>query len=174
MLKDAKSQVVVAAVICLGFMTTAAGSQVASDGVSTGNPTAVAQIKELLKKYEISVDNIDLNLASRIWAHSPYVIFIQPRGTDRGFSAIKNFYVQDMEGMFSKRQLLIERPSIHVYGDTAWGEFTWTFHATTRKGGKEITTRGRESQVYHKANGTWRIICDQYSGLPVTGALKGF
>lgn len=103
------------------------------------------------------------------------MIFIQPRGTERGLSAIgKNLLRRDHGNSFFQRQLLIESPAIHVYGDTAWGEFTWTFHATTRNGGKQMTTQGRESQVYHKENGTWRVVCDHYSGLPVTGALKGF
>lgn len=171
----ATSWVVAAAVICLGFMTPAASSQAASDRASTGDPAAIGQIKEMLRKYEVSIDKIDLNLANQIWSHAPEVILIQPRGTERGLSSIeKDFYEQAMGHTFTQRQLLIESPAIHVYGDTAWGEFTWTFHATTRDGGKPITTQGRESQVYHKENGTWRVVCDHYSGLPVTGALKGY
>ncbi|MEO8727403.1 MAG: nuclear transport factor 2 family protein, partial [Acidobacteriaceae bacterium] len=138
-------------------------------------PAAIGQIKELLRKYEVSIDNIDLNLANQIWSHAPEVILIEPRGTERGLSAIeKKFYEQTMGSTFSQRKLLIESPAIHVYGDTAWGEFTWTFHGTTRDGGKQMTTQGRESQVYHKENGRWHIVCDHYSGLPVTGARKGF
>ena len=175
MIGRATSRAVAAAVICLGFMTLTANAQMASDRTSTGDPTAVAQIKVLLREYEVAVDKIDLNLVDQIWSHAPEVIFIEPRGTERGLGAIKKkFYEQTMGNTFSQRQLLIENPAIHVYGDTAWGEFTWTFHATTRKGGKHITTKGRESQVYHKENGTWRLVCDHYSGLPVTGAGKGF
>lgn len=175
MIDRAASRAVVAAAICLGFMTMTASGQAASDRAGTGDPAAVGQIKELLRKYEVSIDNIDLGLANQIWSHAPEVILIEPRGTERGLSVIeKNFYQQAMGSTFSQRQLLIESPAIHVYGDTAWGEFTWTFHATTRNGGKKMTTQGRESQVYHKENGTWRVICDHYSGLPVTGALKGF
>ncbi len=152
----------------LRFMTMAASGQAASDRASTGEPAAVGQIKELLRKYEVSIDNIDLNLANQVWSHTPEVIFIDPRGTERGLRAIeKTFYEETMGNTFFQRQLLIESPAIHVYGDAAWGEFTWTFHATTRNGGKQMTTQGRESQVYHKENGTWRVVCDHYSGLPV-------
>lgn len=171
----ATSRALAAAAICLSLMTKAASGQAESDRVSNGDPAAVGQIQELLRKYAASVDNLDLNLANQIWSHAPEVILIHPRGTERGLSAIEeNFYTQTMGKTFSQRQLLLERPTIHVYGDTAWGEFTWTFHATTSNEGKQITTKGRESQVYHKENGTWHIVCDHYSGLPVTGALKGF
>lgn len=167
-------RIVTAAVIYLGFMTMAARGQ-AGGRASTGDAAAIGQIKELLRRYEVSINNIDLNLANQIWSHAPEVIFIEPRGTERGLSAIKEiFYKQTMGDTFSQRQLLIESPAIHVYGSTAWGEFTWTFHATTRNEGKQITTQGRESQIYHKENGTWHIVCDHYSGLPVTGSLKGF
>lgn len=156
-------------------MTKAASGQAAGDRASTGDPAAVAQIQKLLTEYAVSVDKLDLKLADRIWSHAPETILIHPRGTERGLSSIeKNFYAQSMGKTFSQRQLLIERPTIHAYGDTAWGEFTWTFHATTSGDGKQITTKGRESQVYHKENGTWRIVCDHYSGLPVTGVLKDF
>ena len=171
----ATSWAVSAAAICLSLITKAASGQTGSDRASTGDPAAVGQIQELLKKYATSVDNLDLNLANQIWSHAPEAILIHPRGTERGLSAIEeNFYAQTMGKTFSQRQLLLEHPTTHVYGDTAWSEFTWTFHATTSNEGKQITTKGRESQVYHKENGTWRIVCDHYSGLPVTGALKGF
>lgn len=156
-------------------MTVAANAQTPNDRASTGDPAAVAQIKVLLKKYGVAVDKFDLNLVDQIWFHAAEVIFIKPRGTERGLGAIKKtFYEQTIGNTFSQRQLVIENPAIHVYGDTAWGEFTWTFHATTRRGGKYITTKGRESQVYHKENGTWRLVRHHYSGLPVTGAGKGF
>lgn len=118
MIDRAALRAVAAAAICLGFMTMTASGQAASDRASTGDPAAVGQIKELLRKYEVSIDNIDLSLANQIWSHVPEVILIQPRGTERGLSAIeKNFYEQAMGNTFSQRQLLIESPAIHVYGD---------------------------------------------------------
>ena len=32
---------------------------------------------------------------------------------------------------------------------------------------------GRETPIYHKEEGAWRIVHVHYSGLPVTGAMKG-
>lgn len=66
MIDRAASRAVAAAAICLGFMTMTASGQSASDRASTGDPAAVRQIKELLRKYEVPIDNIDLSLANQI------------------------------------------------------------------------------------------------------------
>jgi ketosteroid isomerase-like protein len=131
-------------------------------------------LRVLLANYAKSVDELDLNLAGQIWSHAPEVVFIHPRRTEAGFAQIlDNFYTKTM-GTFSERELLLENPLIHVYGDTAWSQMTWTFHATVKNGGPNITTKGRETQVYHKEDGVWHIVHVHYSGPPQTGALKGF
>ncbi|MGH9684522.1 MAG: YybH family protein [Candidatus Acidiferrales bacterium] len=131
-------------------------------------------LHQLLKTYVKAVDTLDLRLVARIWSHDPGVSFIQPRGTENGFEQIRDdFYIKTM-GVFSQRDLTMENPVFHVYGDTAWSQMTWTFHATLKEGGQKITTTGRETQIYRKENGVWRIVHDHYSGPPVTGARKGF
>jgi ketosteroid isomerase-like protein len=131
-------------------------------------------LHQLLDTYAKSIDTLDLTLANQIWSHSPEVSFIQPRGTEKGYDQIVNDFYKATMGMFSERELLLENPDLHIYGDTAWSEMTWTFHATVKDGGPKITTTGRESQVYHKENGAWRIVHIHYSGPPMTGKLKGF
>jgi ketosteroid isomerase-like protein len=133
------------------------------------------QIRVLLQKYATSVDNVDVSLASEIWSHDPGVTFVHPLGTEHGFKQIADHvYIGIMGGMFSKRELILHDPNVHVYEDAAWSEMTWTFHATT-KDGTAITTEGRETQVYHKERGVWRIVLVHYSGPPATmpGAPKG-
>jgi ketosteroid isomerase-like protein len=133
------------------------------------------QIRAVLQKYAISVDNVDVSLASEIWSQDPGVTFIHPLGTEHGFKQIADHvYIGIMGGMFSKRELILHDPKVHVYDDAAWSEMTWTFHAT-RKDGTAITTEGRESQVYHKEHGVWRIVLVHYSGppLPMPSALNG-
>jgi len=144
----------------------------------TAQTTSGAQdeemLRQLLKTYEKSIDTLDLTLADRIFSHAPEVSFVHPRGTEKGFDQItKNFY-QGTMGTFSERELLLENPVIHVYDDSAWSEMTWTFHATVKDGGQKITTTGRETQLYHKEDGVWKIVHIHYSGPPVTGKLKGF
>jgi hypothetical protein len=43
-----------------------------------------------------------------------------------------------MAGLFSVRNLTIERPSVHVSGDSGWSEFYWTFNATLRENGSPV------------------------------------
>ena len=105
----------------------------------------------------------------------PGVTFIHPLGTDHGFPQIaNNIYTSIMGGMFSKRELILHAPAVHVYGDAAWSEMTWTFHATTKSRIRGYD-KGRESQAYHR-NGAWHIFLVHYSGPPVAmpGAPNGF
>jgi ketosteroid isomerase-like protein len=126
-----------------------------------------AQIRAVLEKYATAADNADVSLAAEIWSQDPIATFIHPLGTEHGFKQIADHvYTGMMGGMFSKRELILHDPAIHVYKEAAWSEMTWTFHAT-QKNGTAITTEGRESQVYHKENGVWRIVLVHYSGPPV-------
>jgi len=141
---------------------------------STGDAASVQQIQALIEEYKRAVDNLDVDLARKIWSAGQEVSFIHPRGTERGREqVVSNFYGVTM-GTFSKRELRPDKADVHVYGDTAWSEFTWTFHATVKNGGPDITTRGRETQIYHKENGSWRIVHVHYSGMPLSGPMRGF
>ena len=143
-------------------------------GENTGKPADIEQIQQLQKRYVASIDGADLALVDQVWSHSPEVIFVEPLGTERGLVQVKGFVRDTFGKMFSKRDLQLESPSIHVYGDTAWSEMTWTFHATLRDGEKPLVTKGRETQILRKEDGAWHIIAIHYSGLPVNGKAQGF
>ncbi len=133
-----------------------------------GDQEQITQIKAILQKYTTSIDNADVALASEIWSHDPSVTFIFPLGTAHGFEQIADqVYIGAMRNMFSKRDLILHQPAVHVYADAAWSEMTWTFHATM-KDGSAITTEGRETQVYHKEQGVWRIVLVHYSVPAIT------
>jgi len=134
-----------------------------------------AAIQSLIATYAKSVDAADTHLAATIWASTPDVSFIHPRGHERGWNAVKtNIYEQAMGQTFSERKLTVRDVSIHSYGETAWAEFYWDFAAKLRKDGSPVATHGRESQVYRKLNGTWLLVHVHYSGMPVTGERQGF
>jgi ketosteroid isomerase-like protein len=141
---------------------------------STGDLASIQQIRSVITDYVRSVDDLDQSLARRVWSARNEVSFIHPRGTERGLQQVLQDFYSNTMGAFSKRELLPDTAEIHVYGDTAWSEFTWTFQATVKNGGPNITTQGRETQIYHKEEGSWRIVHVHYSGMPETGALKGF
>jgi len=133
------------------------------------------EIRQLIGKYTTSVDKADTELASQVWLDSPDVSFIHPLGHEHGFEQIKqNVYKRLMGDTFSERKLTAHDISVHVYREAAWAEFYWDFEAKYRKDGSPLTTHGRETQVYLKIQGRWRLVHVHYSGMPVTEKGKGF
>jgi Xaa-Pro aminopeptidase len=127
-------------------------------------------IRSLIEKYAKSVDGADTALAAEVWLDAPDVSFIHPLGHEHGFEQIKqNVYTRLMGETFSERKLTVHDVSVHVYGDAARAEFYWDFAAKFRKDGSPLTTHGRETQFYQKAQGQWRLVHVHYSGMPVTG-----
>jgi Xaa-Pro aminopeptidase len=125
-------------------------------------------IKKLIAKYAKSVDDADTALAAEVWLDSPEVSFIHPLGHEHGFEQIKqNVYKHLMGETFSERKLSVHDIVVHVYGDAAQAEFYWDFTAKFRKDGSPLTTHGRETQLYHKEQGRWRLLHVHYSGMPV-------
>lgn len=134
-----------------------------------------AAIRSLLATYVESVNAADTLLASTIWADSPDVSFIHPRGHERGWDAVKTqFYEGTMGQFFQDRKLVTKDLAIHCYGETAWAEFYWDFTAKMRADGRPIETHGRETQIYRRLNGEWRLVHVHYSGMPVTAEREGF
>src|SRR5260370_145781 len=146
---------------------------------TTSTPTEtiadVAVIRNLIEKYAKSVDAADTALAGEVWLDSPDVSFIHPLGHEHGFEQIKqNVYTRLMGEMFLERKLSVHDVSVHVYGDAAWAEFYWDFVARVRKDGSPLTTHGRETQLYQKIQGRWRLVHVHYSCMPVTAERQGF
>jgi len=134
-----------------------------------------AEIKDLVAKYTHSIDTSDTTLAREVWLDSPSDTFIHPLGHEKGFEQIKQDIYEKLFGQtFSQRQLTAHDISVDVSGDAAVAEFYWDFVATFRKTGKQITTHGRETQVYFKSNGAWRLVHVHYSGMPATNLPEGF
>ena len=79
-----------------------------------------------------------------------------------------------MGDTFSERNLSVHDLSVHVFGDSAVAEFYWDFAAKFRKDGSPVTTHGRETQVYQRLQGEWRLVHVHYSGMPVSGGQQGF
>jgi ketosteroid isomerase-like protein len=133
------------------------------------------EIRRNIAKYAKSIDDADPTVASQVWSDSPDVSFIHPLGHEHGLAQIEqNVYKHLMGETFSERKLTPRDISVHVYGDAAWAEFYWDFAAKFRKDGSPITTHGRETQIYHKEKGAWRLVHVHYSGMPVTEERQGF
>jgi Xaa-Pro aminopeptidase len=132
-------------------------------------------IGDKIAKYAKSVSDADTTLASQVWWNSPEASFIHPLGHEHGFEQIKqNVYQHLMGDTFSQRNLSVHDLSISVFDDSAVAEFYWDFAAKFRKDGSPITTHGRETQVYQRVQGEWRLAHVHYSGMPVSGGQQGF
>jgi len=131
----------------------------------------IRPIEQLIAKYARSIDLADPALAAEVWSHSPDVSFIHPAGHEHGLDQIKqNVYVHLMGELFSERELMVKDIRIHQYGDTAFAEFYWDFTARLRKDGSAVNTKGRETQIYRKEAGAWRLVHVHYSAMPVVEA----
>lgn len=117
----------------------------------TGSAQDIAAIKKVIDQYADSITNYDLKEAERIWQTDDRTTFIHPRGNEYGWKAIRDhFYGTTMHEHFSKRHLYVRDISIQVYGDSAVAVFYWDFPAVFRTDGTEVTTHGRETQVYER------------------------
>ena len=161
-------------VLTLVFAFTCFMLPVANHAQVESDAEAVKQIRLLQQQYAMSIDTADPALVDQVWSHSPDVIFIEPLGTERGLQQIKRFVSDTFGKMFSKRDLDLENPAIHVYGDTAWSEMTWTFRATIRDNGQPLVTKGREMQILRKEHGVWHMLAIHYSALPTSAKPQGF
>jgi len=133
------------------------------------------EIRKLVENYAKSVNTLDMDLAGSIWSQSEDVTFIQPRGHQKGWDHIKNHFYLGAMNNFSKRDLKVKNLSIRMLSDnSAWGEFYWEFNATFKKDGKPLQSKGRETQVWKKEKGSWKIVHVHYSSMPVTGEREGF
>ncbi len=130
-----------------------------------------AAIRTLVAEYARAVDAADTSLAAAVWASTPDISFIHPRGHEHGWDGVKRFYEQTMGANFSARRLTIKDLAIHCYGETAWAEFYWDFAATLRKDGSPVETHGRETQIYRKLQDGWRLVHVHYSAMPVAVAV---
>ena len=141
----------------------------------TGSAQDIAAIKKVIDQYADSITNYDLKEAERIWQTDDRTTFIHPRGNEYGWKAIRDhFYGTTMHEHFSKRHLYVRDISIQVYGDSAVAVFYWDFPAVFRTDGTEVTTHGRETQVYERTKDGWKIVHVHYSQMPITEAKQGF
>ena len=136
-------------------------------------PSDEAQINSRLAQYCQSIDTLNSALFTDLWSKDTPVSFIHPLSTDNGLDQIKSDIFGRVMGLFSKRNLAFDSTAIHVYGDSAWVELTWTFHAVWKSNDAAVTSTGRETQIYQKEHGVWHLVHVHYSGPPMQVPSKG-
>lgn len=128
-------------------------------------------IRAQVANYTKALDTGDLGLAARVWWDSKDVSAITPMGHSHGWDEVKGMY-QFFADNFTDRHLQAHDIAVHLMGATAWVEYNWRFDAKIKANGMEIHSDGRESEVFRKIDGRWRIVHIHYSG-PVVGFNPG-
>lgn len=122
----------------------------------------------LVALYAQSIDQADTILASKIWAPTAEISFINPGGTEYGWDGVKKIY-QMFKDNFSTRKLSFFDVKFAYYDNVSWLTFYWIFDGTLKINNSTVQTRGRETQIWKKVNREWRLVHVHYSGMPVTG-----
>ncbi len=137
---------------------------------------AKKEILEQIEVYRQAVNAADVELAKKCWLTDEYVSYIQPRGHEKGWEEVQTFYTIVMGQFFTKRSLtLTTEPAINFYNENcALVEFYWNFDATMADDGSSLSSGGRETQLFVKKDGVWKIAHVHYSNMPVTGRGEGF
>lgn len=125
-------------------------------------------IREQVGNYTRALDTGDVGLASRVWWDTKDVSAITPMGHSHGWDEVKGLY-RFFNDNFTDRHLQARDIAVHLMGDTAWVEYNWRFDARSKANGMAIHSEGRESEVFRRIDGNWRIVHVHYSG-PATGA----
>ena len=161
-------------VAVLGMWLTGSAVAAAQERSPFATSADEAAIRSVIATYTKAGDGADPNLASTIWAHTQDVSFIHPGGHEHGLEAIKvAIYERAMGQTFTERRLTVKDVAIHCHGDSGWAEFYWDFAAKLRKDGSPVATHGRETQIYRKINGEWRLVHVHYSAMPATPERSG-
>ncbi|MBO6003181.1 MAG: nuclear transport factor 2 family protein [Mailhella sp.] len=121
-------------------------------------------VEELVGRYVDSINTCDPGIIDAIWSHGEGVSFVAPAGRFKSYEEIRDGLVMGIFARnFQKRSLRKEDLKIHLAGNMAWAEFTWSFDAVTRAG-EEVHNRGLETQIMQKdGQGAWKLVHIHYS-----------
>ncbi len=123
------------------------------------------QVRARVGDYFNMVSNLDADIAKGLWAESDNVSIITPRSQFVGRDAIMNDFLIKTFSSMKSRKLHSLSEVINVYGDSANVQLYWIFDTIDAKG-EAHQTRGRESLVFSKIDGEWRLVHVHYSRMP--------
>ena len=132
------------------------------------------EFQNVINTYLKTVNELDIGLAQSLWDSSDEISFIHPRGHEKGWDQVREAFYLGTMGLFTSRELRVKEISVHrLSDDVAQAEFYWDFNAVFEDG-TPLTTEGRETQVWKKSDGNWRIVHVHYSGPATVEEGEGF
>ncbi len=123
-------------------------------------------VERVIDRYIESINSCEKELVENIWLHEDFVSFTAPAGYFKTLASIRDDFVLGIFGKnFRKRCLRKKELRIHLNGNMAWAEFTWSFEAV-KNDGEEVRSRGFETQVLQKdQRGEWKLVHVHYSAI---------
>ncbi len=122
-------------------------------------------VRARMNDYLDMVSNLDEKIAAGLWAKNGDVSIITPRSHFFGTKSIMNDFLKKTFSSFQYRKLSSLSEVINIYGDSANVQLYWNFDTIDAKG-KKNQGRGRESLIFAKENGEWRLVHVHYSPAP--------
>ena len=129
-----------------------------------GSESEHKAVEAIVDAYIKTINDGDLELVGKIWSHDERASFIGPQGRFSGYEEVRDKLVMSFKNGFAKRNLRKDELIIVIEGKSAWAEFTWTFDSVGNDGTERIS-RGRETQIFRKEKGGWKLMHIHYSGI---------
>ncbi|MFI3263042.1 MAG: nuclear transport factor 2 family protein [Rikenellaceae bacterium] len=123
-------------------------------------------VRERMDDYLNVVSNLDMTLARELWAEGDNISIIAPRNQFFGFDGITKDFLLKAFSSFKSRKLSSLSEVINVYGNSANVQLYWQFDTVDAKGVAH-QGRGRESLIFEKLNGVWKLVHVHYSPMPL-------
>ncbi|MFR9578750.1 MAG: nuclear transport factor 2 family protein [Rikenellaceae bacterium] len=124
------------------------------------------EVRSRMQDYLNMVSGLDMKIAKSLWAEGDAAInVITPRSHFIGFDSIMNDFLFKAFSTFKSRKLSSVSEVINVYGDSAQVQLYWMFD-TVNAAGVANKGHGRETLVFEKISGEWRLVHVHYSPLP--------
>ncbi len=122
-------------------------------------------VRQRVQDYFDMVSNLDTTIAKGLWAERGDISIITPRSHFFGYDNIMNDFLIKTFSSMQSRKLHSLSEVVNIYGTSANVQLYWIFD-TIDAAGESHQTRGRESLIFEKIEGVWRLVHVHYSRLP--------
>ncbi len=123
------------------------------------------EVRARMQDYFDMVSNLDFDIAKSLWADGD-VSIIAPRGHFFGAESIANDFLKRSFSSFQSRKLSSLSEVINIYGESSANvQLYWKFDTKDAKG-VEHSGRGRETLIFEKIEGVWKLVHVHYSRMP--------
>ena len=127
-----------------------------------------ADIKELVDKYVQSINNADSGLAYRLFGQTGAEYFVHPGGFERGWQQINTNIYGILGSLYTRREWRILHERIWLFECAASVVIEWTMDVTVKKDNSALQLKGKETQLWAKLKGEWKLAQVHDSGIPDT------